>query len=173
MIMQMHRAVYANDEPQLRRFISLRPLGLKQRDHHGNTPLLLALKLARVEMAWLLIRGGAELDVPSDGSFHLLVSAVMWASYRARSLDLIPRFAASFPPVSLRNWRFHPFAPPRLLRSHGNGWRDKNLPGIVESQLCWAVSLYSIVGLVVPLGRVATAPLSRVVFVIRGAISLS
>lgn len=91
MIMQMHRAVYANDVPQLRRFMSLRPLGLKQRDHHGNTPLLLALKLARVEMAWLLIRGGAELDVPSDGSFHLLVSAVvMWASYRARCLDLNP-----------------------------------------------------------------------------------
>lgn len=73
MLNQMHRAVYASDAPRLRFFIDARPEGLKQVDHHGNTPLLLALKLGRTEMAWLLIRAGAELDVPSDGSFHLLV----------------------------------------------------------------------------------------------------
>lgn len=53
-----------------------RPQGLKQADHHGNTPLLLALKLGRTEMAWLMVRAGAELDVPSDGSFHLLVRGI-------------------------------------------------------------------------------------------------
>lgn len=78
----MHRAVYANDEPRLRLLMSERPDGLKQTDHHGNTPLLLALKLGRVEMAWLLIRAGAELDVPSDGSFHLLVSASRCGAWR-------------------------------------------------------------------------------------------
>lgn len=69
----MHRAVYANDKPGLQLFMRARPRGLKQADHHGNTPLLLALKLGRTEMAWLMVRAGAELDVPSDGSFHLLV----------------------------------------------------------------------------------------------------
>lgn len=71
---KMHRAVYANDLSRLQFFMAERPRGLKQADHHGNTPLLLALKLARTEMAWLMIRAGADLDVPSDGSFHLLVS---------------------------------------------------------------------------------------------------
>lgn len=70
----MHRAVYANDLRQLRYFMAERPRGLKQFDHHANTPLLLALKLSRTEMAWLMIRAGSDLDVPSDGSFHLLVS---------------------------------------------------------------------------------------------------
>lgn len=70
----MHRAVYASDKPRLEAFMQARPQGLKQADHHGNTPLLLALKLGRTEMAWLMVRAGAELDVPSDGSFHLLVS---------------------------------------------------------------------------------------------------
>ncbi len=69
----MHRAVYASDKPGLQLFMQARPRGLKQTDHHGNTPLLLALKLGRTEMAWLMVRAGAELDVPSDGSFHLLV----------------------------------------------------------------------------------------------------
>lgn len=69
----MHRAVYASDQPGLKLFMQARPQGLKQADHHGNTPLLLALKLERTEMAWLMVRAGAELDVPSDGSFHLLV----------------------------------------------------------------------------------------------------
>lgn len=71
---QMHRAVYARDKPGLQLFMQARPQGLKQADHHGNTPLLLALKLGRTEMAWVMVRAGAELDVPSDGSFHLLVS---------------------------------------------------------------------------------------------------
>ena len=72
-IRDRHRAVYASDQPRLVFFIDARPQGLKQADHHGNTPLLLALKLGRTEMAWLMVRAGAELDVPSDGSFHLLV----------------------------------------------------------------------------------------------------
>ncbi|CAN0577183.1 unnamed protein product, partial [Ectocarpus sp. 12 AP-2014] len=51
----MHRAVYASDKPGLRLFMQARPQGLKQADHHGNTPLLLALKLGRTEMAWLMV----------------------------------------------------------------------------------------------------------------------
>lgn len=77
----MHRAVYASDEPRLVLFMDVRPQGLKQADHHGNTPLLLALKLGRTEMAWLMVRAGAELDVPSDGSFHLLVGLGFVKSY--------------------------------------------------------------------------------------------
>ncbi|CAM9246680.1 unnamed protein product, partial [Ascophyllum nodosum] len=75
--LEMHRAVYASDTPRLRFFMDARPEGLKQVDHHGNTPLLLALKLARTEMAWMMIRAGAELDIPSDGSFHLLDEAIV------------------------------------------------------------------------------------------------
>lgn len=76
----MHRAVYASDKPGLKLFMKARPQGLKQADHHGNTPLLLALKLGRTEMAWLMVRAGAELDVPSDGSFHLLVGRGGWVA---------------------------------------------------------------------------------------------
>lgn len=88
----MHRAVYASDAPRLRFFIDARPEGLKQVDHHGNTPLLLALKLGRTEMAWLLIRAGAELDVPSDGSFHLLVGVGRRGGVKERRTHLFLPF---------------------------------------------------------------------------------
>ncbi|CAN0422351.1 unnamed protein product [Ectocarpus sp. 8 AP-2014] len=113
--LEMHRAVYASDKPGLRLFMQARPQGLKQADHHGNTPLLLALKLGRTEMAWLMVRAGAELDLPSDGSFHLLDEAIVhgdedllvevygrlqrrsWARWRAKVPDLLSLLDESIP----------------------------------------------------------------------------
>lgn len=86
----MHRAVYASDQPGLKLFMRARPQGLKQADHHGNTPLLLALKLGRTEMAWLMVRAGAELDVPSDGSFHLLVCLASFWLWSGRGDGWLP-----------------------------------------------------------------------------------
>ncbi|CBN76857.1 conserved unknown protein [Ectocarpus siliculosus] len=123
--LEMHRAVYASDKPGLRLFMQARPRGLKQADHHGNTPLLLALKLGRTEMAWLMVRAGAELDLPSDGSFHLLDEAIVhgdedllvevygrlqrqsWARWRAKVPDLLSLLDESIPDFYMEmHWSF-------------------------------------------------------------------
>eukprot|EP00903_Cladosiphon_okamuranus_P008377 g8055.t1 len=123
--LEMHRAVYASDKPGLQLFMQTRPQGLKQADHHGNTPLLLALKLGRTEMAWLMVRAGAELDVPSDGSFHLLDEAIVhgdedllvevygrlqrqsWGRWRAKVPDLLALLDDSIPDFYMEmHWSF-------------------------------------------------------------------
>eukprot|EP01041_Mallomonas_annulata_P011102 gene11102-23204_t len=47
------------------------------RDHHNNTPLLLAIKLGDIDMAMFLMNLGATYDIMSDTNFHLMDEAVL------------------------------------------------------------------------------------------------
>ncbi|CAN0053422.1 unnamed protein product, partial [Discosporangium mesarthrocarpum] len=123
--LEMHRAVYANIGPRLDHFIHHRPHGLSQLDHHHNTPLLLAIKLGRVDLAMDMVRAGAELDIQSDESFHLLDETIVagnedllvevysrlqrhsWEKWREKVPRLLSLMEDSIPDFYMEmNWKF-------------------------------------------------------------------
>eukprot|EP00752_Nemacystus_decipiens_P009980 g8900.t1 len=53
------------------------PGGMDEVDHHGNTPLLLALQLGRLECANALLEAGANVDIKSGRRYHLMDEAVL------------------------------------------------------------------------------------------------
>jgi len=71
---QLHHLVFDDDFIGLRQIFSNPPVkGLEVKDVRGNTPLLLAIQLGRVQIAEFLVRQGARVDVKSsDPHFHLL-----------------------------------------------------------------------------------------------------
>jgi len=75
----LHRAVFCGSFAAVRALFRGARLGmamLEVRDGRGNTPLLLALKRGRGDVASFLVHAGASVDVKSDEHFHLMDDAV-------------------------------------------------------------------------------------------------
>jgi len=64
----LHRAVWYDETESLTSLLSCSPVvGLEVKDHHGRTPLMLAVSLGRLECTRLLLDAAANVNTECDG----------------------------------------------------------------------------------------------------------